>query len=36
MTGEARLPKTVALARQAAKRLGWGFRVLDPEYGHLF
>ena len=36
MTGEPRLPKTVELARQAAARLGWGFRVLDPEYGHLF
>jgi cyanophycin synthetase len=36
MTGEPRLPKTVALAREAAQRLGWDFRVLDPEYGHLF
>ena len=36
MTGERPLPKTVELARRAAERLGWGFRVLDPEYGHLF
>jgi glutathione synthase/RimK-type ligase-like ATP-grasp enzyme len=36
MSGEQRLPRTVALARDAAERLGWGFRVLDAEYGHLF
>lgn len=36
MNGEPRLPRTVALARDAAQRLGWSFRVLDPEYGHLF
>ena len=30
------LPRTVQLARDAAERLGVGFRVLDPEYGHLF
>ena len=36
MSGEPRLPRTVALARDAARRLGWTLRVLDPEYGHLF
>ena len=36
MTEAPALPKTVELARDAAERLGWGFRVLDPEYGHLF
>ncbi len=36
MNGKPRLPRTVALARDAAERLGWGLRVLDPEYGHLF
>ncbi len=36
MNGQPRLPKTVALARDAAQRLGWGFRILDDEYGHLF
>ena len=36
MTAEPALPRTVELARDAAERLGWGFRVLDPEYGHLF
>jgi cyanophycin synthetase len=36
MTGEPRLPRTVALARDAADRLGWRFQVLDREYGHLF
>ena len=36
MTAAPELPRTVALARDAAERLGWGFRVLDREYGHLF
>ncbi len=36
MSGEPRLPRTVALARDAARRLGWTLRVLDAEYGHLF
>ena len=36
MSDSPPLPKTVELARDAAERLGWGFRVLDPEYGHLF
>lgn len=36
MTGAPRLPRTVELAREAVRRLGWGLRVLDTEYGHLF
>jgi cyanophycin synthetase len=36
MSEPPRLPRTAALAREAAARLGYEFRVLDPEYGHLF
>lgn len=36
MTDERLLPRTVELARDAAERLGWELRVLDPDYGHLF
>ncbi len=31
-----RLPGAVELCREAADRLGWRFRVLDPEFGYLF